>query len=112
MTRTRTPAKKATAKRAPRAPQDRKLKAIEAPEPQPITAEEFGIDTAKVLELLGVHPGMVIENSVHLSLISGTIVCEYQVRRAIPPRIMGMALLAGAAAAQQEEEAGEDDSSG
>lgn len=104
-----TPRKQAI--RKPRQPTDRQAKADVSRETS--VPLGFDVDTAEVLRLLGVEPGMVREGSAKISLIDNKVIIEYSIIRAVPPRMMGMALLAGAASAEdQKEQAGEDDSSG
>lgn len=56
---------------------------------------DFDLDLDVVMSALGVQPGLLVPDSARLLFVDNKIVIEYSVRRAIPPRIMGMALLAG-----------------
>lgn len=65
-------------------------------EPTQPTEHDYDVDAGAVLELLGVPAGLVKQNTTHLQFVDGKLIIEYTVIRAIPPRIMGMALMRGA----------------
>jgi hypothetical protein len=63
---------------------------------QPILETDYDIDIATVMHALGINPNLVVPDTAHIRLVDNKIILEYTCRRAVPPRIMGMALLTGA----------------
>jgi hypothetical protein len=96
--------RKTTTKRPGKQPTDRQPPA-EATDTEPgLTEDDYKVDAGRVLPLMGIDPHTVIDDSVKVAMVSGVLVLEYAVRRAIPPRVMGMALIR-ATMDQTEEEA-------
>jgi hypothetical protein len=89
--------RKTTTKRPGKQPTDRQP-------PAEATEDDYKVDAGRVLPLMGIDPHTVIDDSVKVAMVSGVLVLEYAVRRAIPPRVMGMALIR-ATMDQTEEEA-------
>lgn len=64
---------------------------------------QFDLDEAVLLQCLDVNPGMVKAGSVSVQFVEGKAVAQYTMIRAIPPRMLGVALLQ--AAKQQDQPA-------
>lgn len=69
-----------------------------------LTEADYKVDTAVILQMLGVEPGTVKAGSVKLTFPGGTPVIEYEVVRAVPARLLGVAVLQGANQAQEGKE--------
>lgn len=83
-------------------PADRRPKAQPRQQEQPQTTEhDYDLDPQVVMRMLGIEPSTVVTNTARIAVVDNKVILEYTVRRAVPPRIMGVALVAAADAAQQ-----------
>lgn len=60
-----------------------------------LTPEDYDIDMAAVLAGLGVDPGTVVADSAKVQFLQGKAVISYEVMRAVPARVLAVALLRG-----------------
>lgn len=77
-----------------------------APEPQVLTEEDYQIDLPQVMQAVGVDPNTVKAESAHVAFRNGVAILEYTVVRAVPPHILGLALMRGAHKGEAGEQQG------
>jgi hypothetical protein len=68
-----------------------------------LTPEDYDIEMSGVLAALGVDPGTVVADSAKVQFLQGKAIITYEVMRAVPPRVLAIALLRGTPMEQVEE---------
>lgn len=67
-----------------------------------LTDDDYEIDMEVLMSTMGIDPATVGADSTKLQFISGKAVLTYTVVRAIPPRILGIAMLRSAKGVEPE----------
>lgn len=75
-----------------------------------LTDADYNIDMDTLMATMGIDPMMLAKDSAQLRFVDGKALLSYTVVRAIPPRVLGVAMLRSATTPepQSEEPVGED----
>lgn len=68
-----------------------------------LTPEDYNLDMVAVLGGLGVDPATVIADSAKVQFLQGKAIISYEVMRAVPARVLAIALLRGTPMERVEE---------
>jgi hypothetical protein len=98
--------RKTAAARGAKVPGDHQPKAVEQQSVE-LTEADYQVDMKVVLQMLGVDPATVKAGTTRITFPDGIPVIEYEVFRAVPARVLGMAMLRGNQPPTKTGEAGE-----